>query len=196
MIEDSFDKELIKSNLLGARTLTELYEKEKIVTNAKMIALKNQPIDGSLDYRHLKDIHYFLFSDVYNWAGKDRFEADIKALFGKGKTRFTPFEKIPHVSKALFDALKEENYFKHQPKKEFIKSAAIFMNGLNILHPFREGNGRVQRIFMEYLAKNAGYVLSFHQVSSKEMILASIHGVSGNLIPMEKIFTKALVSDK
>ncbi len=154
MLEDSFDKELLNSNLLGAKTINELYKKEKIITNAKMIALKNQPIDGALNYIHLKNIHKFLFSDIYNWAGKDRFDADIKAEFGKGKTRFTPYEKIPYVSKALFDALNDENFFKNQSKKEFAKSAAIFMNGLNILHPFREGNGRVQRIFMEYLAKN------------------------------------------
>ncbi len=134
-----------------------------------------------------------MFCDVYNWAGKDRFEANIKAKFGKGKTRFTPFEKIPHVSKALFDALQEENYFKDQSKKEFAKSSAIFMNGLNILHPFREGNGRVQRIFMEYLAKNAGYILSFHQIDSKEMILASISGANGDLILMEDIFSRALL---
>ncbi len=192
MDRSSFDDELINSNLLGARTIDKLYEKEKIVTNAKMIALKNHPIEGALDYVHLKDIHYFLFSDVYSWAGKDRFEADIRARFGKGKTFFTPFEKIPDVSKTLFDALKEEAHFKQQSKKEFSKSSAIFMNGLNILHPFREGNGRVQRIFMEYLAKNTGYVLSFHDIDSKEMVLASVQGATGDLRLMEDIFLKAL----
>ncbi len=188
----SFDEELINSNLLGAKTIDELYKKEKIVTNAKMIALKNHPIEGTLDYEHLKVIHNFLFVDVYSWAGKDRFEADIKAQFGKGKTRFTAFAKIPNVSKTLFDALAEESYFKKQSKKEFAKSSAIFMNGLNILHPFREGNGRVQRIFMEYLAKNAGYVLSFYEINSKEMVLASIKGATGDLRLMEDIFFKAL----
>ena len=192
MNENSFDIELINSNLLGAKTLSELYEKEKIATHTKMIALKNRPIEGSLDYVHLKAIHYFLFSDVYSWAGKDRFEVDIKAKFGKGKTVFTPFEKIPDVSKALFDALKEEEFFQGQSKVEFAKSSAIFMNGLNILHPFREGNGRVQRIFMEYLAKNAGYILSFHDIESKDMVLASIRGASGDLKLMGSIFFKSL----
>ncbi len=192
MNENSFDKELIDSNLLGAKTLEALYEKEKIVTNTKMIALKLDPLKGNLDYAHLKEIHYFLFSKVYNWAGNDRFEAGIKAKFGKGKTLFTPFEKIPIVSQALFEALKKENFFQEQPIDEFAKSSAIFMNGLNILHPFREGNGRVQRIFMEYLAKNAGYSLNFQNIESKEMILASIKGAEGDLKMMEHIFMKSL----
>ena len=48
--------------------------------------LKDNPIGGSLDYKHLKDIHRFLFSEVFTWAGKDRYDANIIAQFGKGST--------------------------------------------------------------------------------------------------------------
>ena len=192
MSQTDFDKELLVSNLLEAKNLTELYEKEKTLTNAKMIMLQSNPINGELDYTHLKNIHYFLFSNVYTWAGKDRHEANITAKFGKGTTLFTPYYKIPVVSKSLFDALKDENYFKGLNKDEFAKSAAVFMNGLNILHPFREGNGRVQRIFMEYLADSAGYALNFKDISDKEMLKASIYGVKGNLYLMEMIFVRGL----
>ena len=192
MPESSFDKELIASNLLGANTLHELHEKEKILTNAKMIILNSEPVKGTLDYEHLKAIHYFLFTDVYIWAGKDRYDASIVAEFGKGKTLFTAYDQLPQVSKVLFKALKDEDYFKGQGKDLFGKSASVFMNGLNILHPFREGNGRVQRIFMQYLAENAGYILSFQNISEDEMIRASIKGVSGNLVLMNEIFSKAL----
>ena len=152
MAFNSFDKELIDSNLLGATNLKELHRKE----NTKMLSLQENPIDGELDYAHLKAIHKFLFSEVYSWAGKDRYDANITAKFGKDTILFTPYERLPKVSKILFDALRDENYFKEQTKVEFIESASTFMNGLNILHPFREGNGRVQRIYMQYLAKNAG----------------------------------------
>lgn len=60
MPENGFDKELIASNLLGVNTLQKLYEKEKILTNAKMIMLKENPVAGKFDYAHLKAIHYFL----------------------------------------------------------------------------------------------------------------------------------------
>jgi cell filamentation protein len=192
MIDSSFDKELIVSNLLGANTLQELHEKEKILTNAKMIILSSHPIEGNLDYAHLKAIHHFLFSDVYDWAGKDRHDVNIVAEFGKGKTLFTAYDKLPQVSKILFNALNDEAYFIGQDIECFGKSAAVFMNGLNILHPFREGNGRVQRIFMQYLAKNAGYSLNFKNITEDEMIYASIEGARGNLPLMNEIFLKAL----
>lgn len=192
MSQTDFDKELLDSNLLEAKTLEQLYSKEKILTNAKMIALQNKPIEGCLDYIHLKDIHAFLFAEVYTWAGKDRYEADIRADFGKGTTLFTAYDKLPQVSKALFDALKYERFFQNQSRKDFIESSAVFMNGLNILHPFREGNGRVQRIFMEYVAKEAGYSLSFANISANEMLKASIHGARGDVSLMVNIFNKSI----
>ncbi|PHS31978.1 MAG: cell filamentation protein Fic [Sulfurovum sp.] len=190
-----FDKELLASNLLEAKTLKQLYEKEKILTNAKMIALQKQPVVGCLDYAHLKDIHAYLFSDVYTWAGKDRYEAGIHADFGKGTTLFTSYDKLPQVSKHLFDALKDEKYFQRQDKKTFTQSAAVFMNGVNILHPFREGNGRVQRIFMEYVAKEAGYTLSFTSINADEMIKASVYGAKGDMSLMLDIFDKSITQD-
>ena len=192
MPQNSFDTELIDSNLLRAKNLRELYKKEKIITHTKMLSLQETPIEGNLDYQHLKDIHYFLFSEVYTWAGKDRYDANITAKFGKETTLFTAYEKLPEVAKVLFDALREELYFKEQDREDFIKSASSFMNGLNILHSFREGNGRVQRVFMQYLAKNAGYTLSFDEITSREMVKASIQGAQGDLKLFEVIFNKSL----
>jgi cell filamentation protein len=192
MTLNSFDKELISSNLLGATNLEELHRKEKLLTNTKMLSIQENPIEGNLDYVHLKAIHKFLFSEVYSWAGQDRYDAHITAKFGKDTTLFTPYEKLPSVSKILFDALSDEKYFKGQDKIKFIESASTFMNGLNILHPFREGNGRVQRIYMQYLAKNAGYELNFENISSEEMVQASIEGAQGNLLLLKEIFTKSL----
>ncbi len=192
MDENSFDKELLASNLIGAKTLDELSKKELLLVGVKLTEIQNNSIHGKLDYIHLKDIHKFLFEDIYTFAGLDRYESNITALFGKDKTLFTPYDKLQTIAKALFDALKKENYFKDQSKEELIKSLASFMNGLNILHPFREGNGRVQRVFIEYLANYNGYALNFQDISSKEMVIASIHGANGNLISMEDIFKKTL----
>lgn len=189
---NAFDQELLASNLLGATTLEALYEKERLLVSVKMASLQNNPIEGQLDYTHLKAIHKYLFSEVYSWAGQDRYEANITAKFGKGSTLFTPYDKLPEVSKSLFDALKDEAYFKGQSKEILVESMATFMNGLNILHPFREGNGRVQRIFMQYLANNAGYSLRFDAVTSHEMVRASIEGVHGNLLPWIEIFSNSL----
>jgi len=192
MPENSFDKELIASNLLGATNLQELHKKEKVLSNTKMLMLKDNPVEGSLDYTHLKNIHHFLFSEVFTWAGKDRYDENITAKFGKGSTLFTPYDKLPSVSKILFDTLKVENYFQGQSKEEFIDSASIFMNGLNILHPFREGNGRVQRIYMEYLAKNVGFVLNFQSITADEMVAASIKGAKGDTLLLREVFSRSI----
>jgi len=192
MAEDSFDKELLNANLIGATSLEDLYQKESVLVGIKLSKIIYQPIDGELDFNHLKAIHKYLFEDIYTFAGLDRYEAGIIAEFGKGSTLFTPYEKLPLVAKTLFTALQDEEYFKGESKNEFIKSIAVFMNGLNILHPFREGNGRTQRVFMQYLAKHNGYELNFNDVNSKEMILASIHGVKGDMLLMEKIFQKGM----
>jgi len=192
MSEDSFDKELLDENLIGATSLEDLYQKESVLVGVKLSKIIYQPIDGKLDYIHLKAIHKYLFEDIYSFAGLDRYESNITAKFGKGSTLFTPYEKLPIVSKALFDSLKNEDYFKGQHKEELIKSIAVFMNGLNILHPFREGNGRTQRVFIQYLAKYNGYELNFNDITSKEMILASINGAKGDISLLEKIFQKGM----
>ena len=50
---------------------------------------------------------------------------------------------------------------------------AYYLSEINVLHPFREGNGRTQRLFIEYLALNAGYRVDFSDVTPEEMIIAS-----------------------
>ena len=102
MVLSDFDKELLASNVVGANSLEALYNKEKVLTSAKMVALKEMPIVGQLDYQHLKKIHHFLFENVYSWAGQDRYEANITATFGKGTTYFTPAVKNVDVLVRIF----------------------------------------------------------------------------------------------
>ncbi len=192
MPENDFDRELLASTKIQVNSLEELSQKEKTITNVKMILLAQKGLNGDLDYAHLKAIHRLLFEDIYQWAGKDRYEAQITAEFGKGQTLFTPYDKLPTVANTLFNALKDENFFRGQDKKEFIESSAGFMNGLNILHPFREGNGRVQRSFIQLLAKEAGYELDFSSITQEEMVLASIKGAKGDLSNMIQIFQRSI----
>ena len=193
---NDFDKQLLASNLVGAKSLDELFEIERAITKERLIELKLNPIEGNFDYDHLKAIHKYLFQDVYVWAGMDRYEMGIRGDFRKGDTHFTSGSRLPEVSKMLFDAIKEENYFKDLSKDSFIKSTASFMNGLNILHPFREGNGRTQRIFIEQLADNAGYKLDLSKVSKDIMIQASIQAVKGNLKGFEILLRDSLSNNK
>jgi len=182
-----FNKQLLSSNIVRAETFSQLSDIERSITTVKTQELKINPAQGNLDYKHLKDINRYLLQDIYVWAGKDRYDIGIRGGFKKGNTYFTSGNKLPEVSKALFNALKKENHFKNLSKDDFIKSTASFMNSLNILHPFREGNGRTQRIFIEQLAENARYALDLSKVSSGITIQASIQAEKGNLKGFEII---------
>jgi len=189
---NDFDKELLASNLIGAKTLKELSIKEQLLTTDKIIQIKKNPIEGNFDYTHLKEINKILFEDIYVWAGLDRYDIGHRGVFRKGDTEFTHGSKLPEVANTLFNALKNENYFKGLERKEFIQSAASFLNGLNILHPFREGNGRTQRLFMELLAQNAGYPIDLSTVSKTTTIQSCILGAKGKLTGFEKIIEYSL----
>lgn len=59
-----------------------------------------------------------------------------------------------------------------------------------MIHPFREGNGRVQRMLFEHLALSAGYDLDWADIQQREWIQANIDGVAVNYEPMSEIFKR------
>lgn len=63
--------------------------------------------------------------------------------------------------------LKNENYLKGLNKEELAKRLAYYLSELNVLHPFREGNGRTTREFIRQLALKNGYKLNLKKVSQK-----------------------------
>ncbi len=73
---------------------------------------------------------------------------------------------------SVFDKLKTDNdLINYQGSVPYV--LAYYLSEINVLHPFREGNGRTQRLFVEYLADIAGYSDDFSNVLAKEMIIAS-----------------------
>ena len=175
-----FDKFLIKTNKIGAKSLDELFRKERMITNKKALELGKNPIKGNFNYQHLKDIHKALFEDVYTWAGQDRMQMGLKEKFAKyapngAIINFVPGKELDKYSKIIFDELAKNNYLKNSKDlNHFAKNLAKFMGEINALHPFREGNGRTQRIFLNELAKNAGYKLDLNLISKHKMIHACV----------------------
>ncbi|EAJ6215868.1 cell filamentation protein Fic [Campylobacter coli] len=175
-----FDKFLIKTNKIGAKSLDELFRKERMITNKKALELGKNPIKGNFDYQHLKDIHKALFEDVYTWAGQDRMQMGLKEKFAKyapngAIINFVPGKELDKYSKIIFDELAKNNYLKNSKDlNHFAKNLSKFMGEINALHPFREGNGRTQRIFLNELAKNAGYKLDLNLISKHKMIHACV----------------------
>lgn len=63
-----------------------------------------------------------------------------------------------------------------------------------MIHPFREGNGRTQKIFIEKVADKLGYSLQLKKIDSKKLLEVTIESVNGNGRPLKKVFEEVLVS--
>ncbi|WP_245905446.1 putative adenosine monophosphate-protein transferase Fic [Photobacterium lipolyticum] len=147
-----------------------------------------EPEFDQFNLQYLKKIHHILFQDLYRWAGQIR-QVDIT----KGRTRFCHVHNIEREAERLFAALARDNYLCDLPFDRFIKQIAHYYCELNVIHPFREGNGRVQRIFFEILAINAGYEICWEGINLKEWVDANQAGYFGDLSLLEKLFERITV---
>lgn len=161
---------------------------EREVTTARSFELIANPIDGNLDYDHLKDIHQHLFQDVYEWAGKPR-----TIGISKGGHQFEWSERLQRSADKIFGELAGEDYLKGLDRGQFVDRAAHYLNEINVLHPFREGNGRSQRAFMDHVAEDTGRAFQWSKVSPKEMVDASIHGYAVDTSKLKDVLDKALI---
>lgn len=93
----------------------------------------------------------------------------------------------------LFSQLKQKHFFAHLSFDEFCLEMAEFYIELNMIHAFREGNGRTQRLLFEHLAIFCGYNLSFKGVSKEQWLHANISGcLRCNYSEMKDILSKSL----
>jgi cell filamentation protein len=190
-------------NKLGATTHDELEEREAPYIAARHIEIEaghGPPLQ--LDAEHLKALHRHLFQDVYEWAGHTR---DEEVSLGDGSIATEPeltregsraFVAGPHIAVALDEIaakLRDADYLGGLSRDAFAERAADLLAELNAVHPFREGNGRTQRAFVEQLAQAAGHDLDFSVISKERMIVASMaaHDQT-DLGPMRRLFTDAV----
>lgn len=137
--------------------------------------------------KYLQALHRHLFKDVYTWAGALR-SIDIS----KAHTRFCTVQRIEPEAKKLFDALSTANWLVGQERSELVVSTAQYYGDLNMLHPFRDGNGRAQRVLFEHLIFNAGYEVSWWAVEQSEWVQANIQAVSCDYSALEHIFERCI----
>ena len=147
---------------------------ESDITLAKSIILEHMPIELPMDFNFYKNIHRVLFEDIYDWAGELR-TVDIS----KKGTNFCSVNQLEELCENCFKRLISNNYFKDLNKKEFINEIVDFYITLNMLHPFREGNGRTQRIFITKLIKYNDYDFDFANMDNDELMSATIKAANG-----------------
>jgi cell filamentation protein len=175
-------------NLLDIRDRKQLDLIEASFVTIRTWELERTSFDKTFDLQHLKAIHKHLFQDIYEWAGEIRL-IDM----GKGDTVFSPRSFIEPSSKDTFDRLKEKNYLKGMDANDFSKNAGYYLGVINDLHPFREGNGRTQREFINQLAHYNGYHIEWKNISKKQMNDASIEACKGQTKGLATLIRENLI---
>jgi len=175
----------ILRNKLNIRCETELDLAERELSDiaASQIELCLPPYD----FAYLKEIHSRLFQDLYDWAGEIR-HVDIS----KDTTRFCRADRIVPESKKLLAPATLAQWAEGLPLPAFINACAEAFGDLNMVHPFREGNGRTQRIFFEHLIVNAGYEINWWEVDSVEWRQANIAAVHCDYSGLATIFSRCI----
>ncbi len=166
----------------------ELAVLEALSTGGNLAYLQMHPIKGRFDFKHLKEIHRFIFQDVYEWAGKTR-DIDI----GKGNL-FCRAMFIEEYATSIFTDFYASCYYARKDKKKFVDVLAKYYGDMNALHPFREGNGRSQREFTRELCFKCGYIFDLTQTRRDEMLEASILSFdSGDNSGLAHIFERCCI---
>lgn len=147
-------------NKLGIDNPAELARKEERISKKKAAELFEKGILNNLQagsFSALQAIHRYLFEDIYDFAGEIR-----TVNLAKGNFRFAP---LMYLEAAL------ENIDK-MPQSDFDEIIEKYVE-MNIAHPFREGNGRSTRIWLDHILKNEiGRVIDWSRVDKEDYLLA------------------------
>lgn len=135
-----------------------------------------EPPEGSFGTDHYRALHQHLFQDVFEWAGEYR---TIRT--SKGRNLFCLPEFIASQMEALFERLNSSPFLPGSDPDEFVAAAAGFLGELNAIHPFREGNGRTQLIFMRMLGLRAGHPFRPESVEPDAFMRAMIESFHGHV---------------
>lgn len=111
-------------------------------------------------------IHKELFCNIYDFAGKYR-----KVDIAKGSFRFAECMLLEKMMQVIFSEIAEDfEGLETISKEKLAKLLAKHMANLNVLHPFREGNGRTTREYVRQIAYYFGYILDFNIFKDKDIL--------------------------
>jgi cell filamentation protein len=182
-------------NLLDVKSAEEFQELEPQIVFANELELESVPIPRSNDFEEVLLIHKQLFKGVYDWAGQIR-TVDIRKNEENAEF-FLIVSKITDAANYVFTELAKEGYLKDLQREVFVQRLSHYYDQLNYIHPFREGNGRVQRIFWTRVARDAGYEIDWDAIVGDENDRASrIAAEESDLSELENMFgriVKAIV---
>ena len=169
-------------NKLGITDSAELAREEERISKKRALELFEKGLLAAMEpgtYRTLQKIHEYLFRDIYEFAGKTR-----TVNLAKGNFRFAP---VMYLDAALSNIEK-------MPQSDFDEIVEKYVE-MNVAHPFREGNGRSTRIWLDLiLKKELGLVIDWSQVEKEDYLMAMERSPVKDI--EIKVILKAALTDK
>ena len=189
---------------------------EAEVTLDGAASLATDPLPRTWDRAHLAGLHGRIFGGVYPWAGRMRDEAFVltaeavggvapsdsvvrigpKATLGKGGSGFAHAGEIEGRLAAAAERVASADAGRGTSPDAFADLAAEVLAEVNAVHPFREGNGRAQRAYLDDLALAAGHLLDWTVIDGPRNVAASIAAGGGDLAPMRAMLADAVVPER
>ena len=147
-------------NKLGIKSSAELAREEERISKKKAVELFENGMLENLEagkFQTLCEIHKYLFDDIYDFAGKIR-----TVNISKGNFRFAP---LMYLETAIKNVDK-------MPQNTFDEIVEKYVE-MNMVHPFREGNGRSMRIWLDMmLKKQIGQVVDWSKIEKEDYLMA------------------------
>ncbi len=183
----------VLKNLLGIKTkrkMDEVEEREQFRAIEELIRMYGP--GHRFTAADVCDIHRIWFRTIYAWAGQYR-----QVNLTKGDFPFAAARQIPRLMSELEKGpLREFTPCRFGSLNEVAKALAIVHTELILLHPFREGNGRVARLLAHLMAAQAGLPLldftEFKGRKRQQYFIAVGAGLDRNYKPMEKVFSDVI----
>lgn len=168
---------MVLENKLGITNSADLAKEEEKLSKKRAVELFEEELLSLADagsFSSLQKIHEYLFQDIYNFAGKIR-----TVNIAKGSFRFAPVVYLQ-------DALK---HIENMPQSTFDEIIKKYVE-MNVAHPFREGNGRSTRIWLDLiLKKELNKVVDWRRVDKNDYLLAMERS------PIKDLEIKVLLKD-
>ena len=168
---------MILENKLNITDSTELAREEERISKTKALELFENGLLDTFEigtFKGLCAIHQYLFSDIYDFAGKMR-----KVNIAKGNFRFAPVMYLEAALKNIDE----------MPQSTFDEIVEKYVE-MNVAHPFREGNGRSTRIWLDcILKKELQQVVDWSRIDKEDYLLAMERS------PIKDIEIKALLKE-
>ena len=185
--DDCYPGTSVLINRLGLREQPLLDQAEELAVSVQSARIYESAGDDRFTFAYYRALHHALFTALYDWAGELR-----TINISKKGTAFCPAQELSDVGEALFARLVDADEFVGLGRGRFIRAVAEFYHDLNMLHPFREGNGRTQRLFFTLLIERAGYHIDFSAQDTDELMLATIYAAQGVMDHLIRYFEKAV----